>query len=215
MPRLQSPVSVDSSEDEGEHYTTEHVSYSKAFLAVMLSAAFGAALGFGLEFMELELPFVVAEILLGSVCAVFTAFVVAMFVEMPDWKRYQRMVPAIGFGGLVGFALFSIWYVFDPPYGFVAIGAIAGICSGFPVAVSFGLLGGECRPLGLLEFSNLLIGFLVGAGLGIFAVEDFGIEACLGTAGLTALIPTFVGGRINLWEIIREINEVLESWDNR
>lgn len=213
-PPSTSTVSAAAYEESAVH-VGEHTSYSKAFVSVVLSAVFGGAIGVGFEFMEVELPFVLTEIILGSACAVFTAFMVALFVEMPDWKRYRRMISAVGFGALVGLALYCIWYAFDPPYGFMAIGAIAGVCSGFPVVVSFGLLGGECRPLGLLEFSNVLGGFLLGACFGFVLLEEVSLEAWIGAAGITALIPTFFGGRINLWEILREFNSVWESWSGR
>lgn len=187
-------------ETEAEEFITEHVSFGKAFLAVMLSVVTGGVLGLLLQLLDPDLPFSLVEAGLGALCATITAFAISTFVETPDWQRFQRIVPATGFGALVGIALFSIWDIFDLPGGYIAIGSLAGFFAGLPIAVSFGLLGGESRPVGKVEYFHLLIGFVVGCMVGLAFFDGDGDYEYLGVGGAFALLPALFGGRVNLWD---------------
>lgn len=188
--------------DPNQEETTAHVSTSKTFIAVMLSMALGGLLGLGLELTDPDLPFFLEEVLLGTICATVTAFSLGKIQELPEGVIFGRLGPAASYGALVGLCLFAIWWTFDPSAGFIAIGAIAGICSGIPVAVSFGLMGGQSRPLGTLEFGNVLISMAGGFGIGMLVVlgseYDMDFSIIPGIGGILALVPTLFGGRINL-----------------
>ena len=174
-----------------------------AFLAISLSSMLGTGLGFGISLLETELPFFLEEVIIGVLCAVAAAFCIGKFQEMPEGLLYARLGPAAGFGALVGMCLFAIWWSFDPSAGLPVIGGIAGLCAGIPVAVSFGLAGGESRPLGQLEFLNVLMSMGIGFGIGILCCLEYGDFYWVpGIAGILALAPTFLGGRINLNELL-------------
>jgi hypothetical protein len=186
---------------------TGEVSLLAGFLAISLSMLLGGVIGFGFSVMEFGLPFFLEEILLGTVCATATAFCLGKFQEMPEGLLFQRLYPAAAYGALVGFCLYAIWWTFDPSAGFVVIGVIAGFCSGLPIAVSFGLAGGESRPLGSLEFTNVVVSVALGALIGVFLgleVEEFSVVP--GAAGILGLVPTMFGGRINLYEIFEHFD---------
>ena len=200
---------IPSPESSGEEFvsTSSHsgeVSLFAGFLAISLSTLFGGAIGFGFSMLEFELPFFLEEVLLGTVCATATAFCLGKFKEMPEGLLMQRLLPAAAYGALVGCCLYAIWWTFDPSAGLIVVGAIAGFCSGLPIAVSFGLAGGESRPLGSLEFLNVVasigLGVLLGFLLGL-EFEDFYVVP--GAAGILGLVPTMFGGRINLYEILQ------------
>jgi hypothetical protein len=193
--------------DPTQEDTVAHQSTGKTALAVLMSAVLGGLLGLGIEITNLEMPFFLEEILLGVLCSSGVAYALGKIQEMPDGLLFPRLGPAAAYGALVGLCLFAIWYTFDPSVGFVGIGAIAGVCCGLPVAVSFGLMGGQSRPLGALEFGNVLLSMAIGAGLAIVVAldgEDFYIVP--GFAGILALIPTLLGGRINLKEILEHLD---------
>lgn len=198
--------------DPTQEDTSAHVSTGKTLLAVGMSVMVGGLLGLVLELTQIEMPFFLEEILLGTLCCVGTAYGLGKIQEMPDGLLFPRLGPAAGFGALVGLCLYGIWYSFDPPVGFVAIGVIAGICCGIPVAVSFGLMGGQSRPLGLMEFGNVLISMAMGFGIACFIAMgdeyDPGFDFYLvpGVAGILALLPTLFGGRINLKELMEHLN---------
>ena len=198
--------------DPSQEDTSAHLSTSKAVLAVTLSTVLGGLLGLGLEFSQLEMPFFFEEILLGLICAVSTAYSLGKIQEMPEGLLMKRLGPAAGFGTLVGLCLFGIWWSFDPPVGFVAIGAVAGFCSGIPIAVSFGLTGGQSRPLGRLEFGNVLLsmglGFVIACFVGLGDEYDPGFDFYIvpGISGTLALVPTLFGGRISLAELMAHLD---------
>ena len=174
-----------------------------AFVALCLTAVFGGALGYGIEFTELEMPFFLEELLLGIICATFTAFCLGKFLDMPDGLIFRRLGPAAGYGALVGICLFSIWWSFDPSAGFTVIGAIAGFCSGLPIIVSYGLAGGESRVLGTLEFLNVVGSLVFGLVAGVFlSFEEGEFYIVPGIMGMIGLIPTLLGGRINVMEML-------------
>ena len=67
-------------------------------------------------------------------------------------------------------------------------------------------MGGQSRPLGALEFWNVLLSLAMGAGFGILVAMDSGdFYLVPGFAGILALIPTLLGGRINLKEILEHL----------
>lgn len=177
------------------------------FLAIALSMVFGGLIGFGFSLVEGELPFFLEELLLGTACATTTAFCLGKFKDMPEGLLFKRLYPAAAYGALVGCCLYLIWWTFDPSAGLIWVGVIAGFCSGLPIAVSFGLAGGESRPLGMLEFGNVVVslglGFLIGV---FFGFEDGDYYFIPGFAGLLGLIPTMFGGRINLWEMMQHFD---------
>lgn len=184
-----------------------HISWPEGILAVALSMLFGGALGYGISILEMEMPFLLEEVLLGALCASVTAWCLSKFQELPEGLAAGRIVPATAYGALVGLCLYAIWWTFDPSAGFVVIGAIAGFCSGLPVAVSYGLGGGENRALGSLEFMNVFISIGVGLALGVFLsfeLEEFYLIP--GVAGLLGLIPTALGGRLNLNQILQHMS---------
>ena len=192
--------------DPTQEDTVAHRSAGKTGLAVLMSMVLGGLLGLAIELTNLEMPFFLEEILLGVICSLGVAFALGKIQEMPDGLLFPRLGPAAAYGALIGLCLFGIWYTFDPSVGFIAIGAIAGVCCGLPVAVSFGLMGGQSRPLGLLEFGNVLLSLAMGAGFGIFVAMDSGdFYLVPGFAGILALIPTLLGGRINLKEILEHL----------
>ena len=182
-------VELEDSSDEGVDG-----SWLLLFVAVGLATALGAGLGLAVQISELELPFFLEELGLGVLCSVVTAYAVGKLKEIPEGLLFPRLLPAAAFGALVGLCLFGVWWAFDPSAGFVVIGAIAGFCSGIPVAVSFGLLGGEGRNLSWLEFANVGAGALLGFVIGAFFLEDFDLG--VGFAGVGGLIPCLTGGRI-------------------
>jgi hypothetical protein len=178
------------------------------FVAIALSTILGTGLGYGISLLETELPFFLAEVLLGVICATGAAFALAKFQDMPEGLMAKRLGPAAGFGALVGLCLFAIWWTFDPQAGFPVIGGIAGLCSGVPIAVSFGLLGGESRPLGTLEYMNVLMSLGGGALFAIFiAFEDADFYIVPGIAGIIGLLPTLFGGRINMVEVAAQLSD--------
>jgi hypothetical protein len=184
------------------------VSLVAGFLAIALSMLFGGLIGFGFSMLEFELPFFLEELILGTLCATATAFCLGKFKEMPEGLLFKRLYPAAAYGALVGCCLYGIWWTFDPSAGLVWVGVIVGFCSGLPIGVSFGLAGGESRPLGLLEFGNVIISLGLGLILGLFiAFDDGDFYYVPGLAGLLGLIPTMFGGRINLWEIIQHFED--------
>ncbi len=182
-------------------------STAQGVVAIGLVTAFGAALGLAWDLSDLDLPFFLEEVSLGIVCAVASAFLLGKFDDMPPHLLRRRLLPAGVFGAIVGLCLFCIWWAFDPPAGSLAIGAFAGFLAGLPIVVSFGLLGGESRPLGLLEFLNMAVGLLVGGGLGLWiALDQEDSSFFFGFLGLIGLIPAMVGGRVNLWEVLSSDN---------
>ena len=169
-----------------------------AFVAILLSSIFGGSLGFAITHFEIEMPFFLEEILLGSFCAVATAFCLAKMIDLPEGLIGQRLLPAAGFGSLVGVCLYAIWWSFDPSFGMVTVGAIAGFCSGAPITVSFGLHGGKSAPLGMLEFGNVIGGIMVGMMVAIWiCLEDGDFYLVPGITGFCGLLPTTAGGRMN------------------
>ena len=206
QPQIQSEPTASSTTDV---YTPDvnvkvvEKSLGTAFIAVILSTILGASCGYGIEFFELEMPFFLEEILLGLICASGTAFCICKFQDIPEGLILARLIPAAAYGTLVGLCLFCIWWSFDPSAGFTVVGGIAGFCSGIPVAVSFGLMGGESRPLGQLEFLNVIISLGLGMIMAVFIVFDDGdLYGATGVCGLLALVPTVIGGRINLSEML-------------
>ena len=157
------------------------------FVAVGLATAFGAGLGLSIQLLEVGVPFFLEEIGLGVLCSVVTTYAVGKLKEIPEGLLIPRLIPAALFGMLIGLYLYAIWWCFDPSAGFVVIGAIAGFCSGLPVAVSFGLLGGESRTLGLMEFANILSGAVLGFLFAVCATEDFYMG--VGFAGVGGAYP--------------------------
>lgn len=195
--------------DPTQEDTVAHQSAGKTALAVVMSMVLGSLMGLAIEITNLEMSFFLEEIMLGVLCSLGVAYALGKIQEMPDGLLFPRLGPAAAYGALIGLCLFGIWYTFDPSVGFVAIGAIAGVCCGLPVAVSFGLMGGQSRPLGALEFGNVLLSMAIGAGLAIFVALDGGdFYIVPGFAGILALIPTLLGGRINLKEILEHLD-----WD--
>lgn len=169
-----------------------------AFIAIALSSICGGGMGYFISRYEIEMPFFLEEVLLGTICAVITAFCLAKLLELPEGLVVPRLLPAGGFGALVGVCLYAIWWSLDPPVGLTAVGAIAGVCAAVPITVSFGLFGGESAPLGMLEFGNVLGGLVVGFFVAIwFGLEIGDIYWIPGIMGICGLLPTFAGGRLN------------------
>ena len=182
-------------------------SLTMGLVAVLLSTFLGGGLGFALEYLELEIPFFFEELALGLICALAAAFNLGKFQEMPEGLLSKRLGPAALFGALVGVCLYAIWWTFDPSSGLLVVGMIAGFCAGLPIVVSFGLAGGESRPLGQLEFLNVGASMALGLAIGLFiGVESEDLYIMPGMAGIFGLIPTLLGGRINLYELFSEIN---------
>lgn len=174
-----------------------------AFLAVTLSTIAGGAMGYGLSVLEFELPFFLEEIGLGVICAVATAYCIGKFQDMPEGLLLARLGPAALYGASVGLCLFMVWYSFDPSAGFPVIGMIAGFCTGVPICVSFGLAGGESRPVGRIELMNFGVSMGVGVLMGLWVCMDDGDFYMLpGVMGALGLIPTIMGGRVNLAELM-------------
>lgn len=183
-------------------------STAQGLVAIGLVTSFGAALGLGWDLSELDLPFFLEEISLGVLCAVTAAYLLGKFQDMPTHQITRRLLPAGAFGAIVGFCLFCIWWAFDPSAGALAIGAFAGFLSGLPIVVSFGLFGGESRPMGGLEFLNMAVGLLVGAGLGLWiSLDQDDSSLFMGLLGLVGLIPALAGGRVNMWEVLSYFSE--------
>ena len=171
-------------------------------LSVSLTTMLGALIGFGFSVLDFELPFFLEEIALGVICAVGAAFCIGKFQDMPDGLLYTRLGPAGALGGVVGLCLFGIWWSFDPSAGFPVIGAIAGFCSSIPICVSFGLAGGESRPLGGPELMNVVVSLGVGFLIGLWFCFEVGeTDYVPGAMGILGLIPTFFGARVNLVDI--------------
>ena len=180
------------------------------FLAVCLSVILGVGMGFGFSFLEFELPFFLEELMLGTICAGATAYCLGKFLDMPDGLIYKRVGPAAGFGALVGLLLFGVWYGFDPSMGFPAIGGFAGFCAGLPVAASFGLFGGESRPIGFFEVTNVGFSAVIGMGIAFwFALEaeEFDFYFIFGLGSLFGLLPTMLGSRIHLGEFLQQFGD--------
>lgn len=176
-------------------------SYSMV-LGIALTTAFGGILGMGLSFLSFELPFFLEELGLGALCALGAAYSLGKMLEMPDGLLGPRLLPATLFGACVGLCLFGVWWSFDPSAGFPVIGMIAGFCSSIPICVSFGLTGGESRPIGRLEFINVGVSLALGILMAfLFAVEEFDLDFVPGIARILGLIPTLLGARINLIDI--------------
>lgn len=181
-------------------------SMAQAVLAIGIATVFGGALGFTWDRIPMDLPFALEQITLGTICATGTAFLIGKFQDMPHWKLNKRLWPAAMFGAIVGLCLYAVWWSFDPAVGGLGIGLCAGFCAGLPVVISFGLAGGESRPMGKLEFLNLGVSLLMGVVVAfIFVLEDDPANFP-GVLGLCGLLPTLAGNRINLVEVVAYIN---------
>lgn len=178
----------------------------QAVLALALAVFFGGLLGLGWEHLPMELPFFLEELLLGIICATATAYVIGKFQDMPHWRLFPRLWPAALFGAVVGTCLYAIWWSFDPAVGGLGIGMWAGFCAGLPVVVSFGLAGGESRPLGKLEFTNFAVSLGVGALFALFIVVEDDPSLFPGFVGVCGLLPTLAGNRVNLWEMMEHFS---------
>ena len=203
---------MDGSQTTHEAIAETSLSMMMLFVGVALSTILGASVGFALQFLEMEMPLFLEEIALGALCAVSTAYCLGKFQDMPEGLLAKRLGPAAAYGSLVGFCLFGIWWSFEPDAGLTVVGAIAGLCAGIPIVVSFGLAGGESRPIGQLEFFNVLASMGLGLAIGIFMTfgsyryghyrEGMSWLSVPGMASLLALAPTLFGGRITLAQMM-------------
>jgi hypothetical protein len=183
-----------------------------AVVALGLATALGGVIGFAWDWLEVELPFALAELLLGAICATGCALAIGLFQGMPSWKLTPRLLPAALFGSLAGLCLSCIWWSWDLPGGGLAVGLVAGFFSAPPVIVSFGLLGGESRPIGALELSNTVINIAAGTFVAFFVVlgdvENLSslsdLSDLAGAAGLIGLVSAFGGGRANIWQVMQQ-----------
>lgn len=169
--------------------------------AVILATLLGGFLGAAFGVLEMELPFVLDELLLGVLSAVGIAYVVGKHQGMEERNLLPRLFSAAWFGGLVGTCLFGIWWSFDPPGGWMVIGACAGFFSGLPIIISFGLSGGESKNLGKWEFFNVFSSIVIGAAIGaLLCAEDGEYFAVPGYAGAAGLLPAVFAGKFSIGE---------------
>lgn len=183
---------------------------SETFAAVVslgLVMGLGGFVGVAWEAFDLDLPFLLEELVLGVLCSTICAVLLGMYRGMMSHQIFHRALPAALLGAFVGACLYGFWWSFDPPLGGLGVGLVAGFCAGLPVIVSFGLAGGESRPLGTTEFSNLLLSLVLGAVIGLgFASEVEEWSLLPGFIGAGGLLPTLLGGRISLWDILHAMN---------
>jgi hypothetical protein len=199
---MEVPVSPDASEVDLLKVDTH--SLAQAVVAIGLATVLGGVLGLGWDHIPMDLPFFLEEVLLGLTCSTATAFLIGKFQDMPSWQLYPRLWPAALFGAAVGICLYGIWWTLDPSVGGLGIGLFAGFFGGVPVVVSFGLLGGESRPMGQLEFYNMVVSLGVGFLLGLMLLaEDADITSMPAVLGIAGLFPALAGNRINIWDVMR------------
>jgi len=173
-------------------------------------------MGFGLSVIDLDMPFFLSEILMGVVCAVVTAYCIGKFQDMPEGLLGARLLPAALYGASVGLCLFMVWWSFDPTAGFPVIGMIAGFCTGIPICVSFGLAGGESRRIGTTELANFGISLGLGVIIALFLfLEEGDFYLMPGVVGALGLLPTLMGGRLNLADIMQHLpqSRYSNNWD--
>lgn len=184
-------------------------SWLTAAVPIAIVTLFGGGLGWLWQEFGVGLPFLLEQLLLGTICAAACAGLVACLQSMPTWQLWPRLGPAAAFGAIVGFCTFSFWWTFELPIGGLGMGLVAGFFSAFPVVISFGLFGGESRPIREEEFLHQAVGLAIGIGIGLIAMmTDGGDQHTVpGVMAIFGLLSACFGGRINTIELLRHLDE--------
>lgn len=183
---------------------------SVAFVVAGLMSALGAGLAFFWESMIPELPFVLEPLAIGLICSLAANSLAGKLEAIPQWKIFPRLGPSALFGVTTGLCFFGIWYAFDPAGGWMFFGSTLGFCCGWSVAVSFGLLGGMSRPMGLTELANYGLSLVIGGGIALGFADTYDLEIFPGVVGLCGLTSALTGARFGMMDLA---NLLPKNWD--